>query len=195
MTKIVKQIDTNDKIGRPALSIEDFIFEALDRIADRDTRSEDSFREDRSLIPIFNISSKANSLLLGKLLEVIADRLEVLQDQIGADRIVQALEDLATGKLSAATKEILKENYRRLAARTPSLLPDVDTSDVSAWPGSPFWNGFLLLLGISPEYGDLLTKYFGDNGLASVAVLLKSIVDGELDPSIIFNFVPEEELE
>lgn len=143
-------------------------------LEDLDQRKDTS--RDRSLSNVGNIDSKANALFLIKLMDLIGDKLEKIQDEIGRGRLLHILTQITEEDPDAETLKFLESKLGRHYRTIPPAM----------------WDRFTLLLDITPFHGDILAKYFGDDGMLSLALLLKSLVDGEIDPASIFHVLESE---
>jgi hypothetical protein len=162
-------------------SVIDIVKRSLNKITERDVSHTERLMHRASE----NATTKANALFIVKLLELIGDRLEIAMERLGSGRLLEIFKELDSGAISESTRGLIREGARQVSTSTTNLLPKEFMGDVTTLPGSPFWNAFLLILGLSPIYEDVLSKYFGDHGMLSLALLLKSIVEGEIDSSAV----------
>lgn len=118
--------------------------------------------------------SKIRSMFLYQLLKLIGSRLKDLLAEIGSDRLYSLLLALGNEKLfdDEYAKSIWQEKFNELKNINTHL------------PADSLWDNFLILLGLYPYYSDVLATYFGEDGLVSLAILLKSLIEGRLDISV-----------
>lgn len=124
--------------------------------------------------------SKIRSMFLYQLLKVLGTKFKELVAEIGSDRVYNALLSIAGQTDSEYADSLIKERISELRKIKPELqFEGLDT----------LWDKFLLLLGLYPYYSKVLESYFGNDGLISIAILLKSLAEGRLDISVPFYFL------
>lgn len=125
------------------------------------------------------------TVYLFKIFDLINSRIEALRRQHGAQAIQRALIDAALGATdNELAISLMKNHFEELLPGQEEIFGTTSFDEYINADSTSLWDRVLLFIGVSPKYKELIKRYFGEDGLVSLAIFLQALATGRIDISL-----------
>lgn len=131
--------------------------------------------------------SKLFVVYIYKILDLISEQITNIRNKYSVDQVYSSLISAVLRRDDDFTKDIMQDHFEELLPGNEDYFKTTDFEDYYAADSTGMWERVLLFLGLHPKYSDILEKYFGDNGLISLFLLLQSLATGDVNFGIVLN--------
>lgn len=160
----------------------------LDQIIDRIiNNTEEDYDEEEITEKDLDNRNKINFIYLKKVLDLINEVMDNFVNLYGKDLAKALIISVINGETNPIAEKIMEDHFSELKPTISDIYEYEDLDSYLAKASTKELERFLLLIGISPMYAQILRKYFGDNGALTIYTILESAATGQLDKDIIIN--------
>lgn len=136
---------------------------------------------------------KLHSIYFMKLFDLLADRLEILRNRYGSSKLTSMMVSIAIDQPSSDAMEIMKDNFEDLIAGDEAVFGELNFDDWLKSDGLTLWDKILVFIGVSPKYRSLMEEFFGNYGLVSLMVMLKTLSTRHIDLPFLMKMLTKEQ--